>query len=384
MGMSTPSMPDTSGAASGRNARVLRLPLLALATVAMLAGLWGGLDRPGWSGHAPELALRHGPLLVSGLFGALVGLERAMALREPWVYASPVLAGLGTLALLLGLPTPAGAIAYTGAAAVLSGASLLIALRQPALFTGALLFGAMAWFAGNLSWALGSSLPEVVGWWLSFLVLTVAAQRMEISRVLVPRRGSEAMFLFAMALLLAGARNGIMASDGAMLFGLALLLTTAWLATHDIARFTIRRTGPARYMAVAMLGGYAWLAVAGLGLVLAHPAAVPFGEAAALHAILVGFVLSTLFGQSLVILPATIGLRISVSRWFYLPLALLHVACGLALAGEFAQLTWPRLASGPLALLAIACLASLICRFGRGGRIRAAGPAGTSASSAGS
>ena len=58
------------------------------------------------------------------------------------------------------------------------------------------------------------------------------------------RRGSEALFLFAIGLLAAGAQNGLMTENGAILFGLALLVTTLWLLRHDIARLNVRRSGP--------------------------------------------------------------------------------------------------------------------------------------------
>ena len=37
----------------------------------------------------------------------------------------------------------------------------------------------------------------------------------------------------------------------------------AWLATHDVARRTVRSRGLVRFMAASMLAGYFWLAVAG-------------------------------------------------------------------------------------------------------------------------
>jgi len=75
------------------------LPFLILAILALLAALWAGLMRLGWLLPAltPALALAHGPLMISGFLGTLIPLERAVAMKQKWMYAPPLLAGLGWL-----------------------------------------------------------------------------------------------------------------------------------------------------------------------------------------------------------------------------------------------------------------------------------------------
>ena len=67
----------------------LRVPLMALAMGALLTGVWAGLVRLGW--QVPLLAAippsAHGPLMVSGFLGTLIGLERAVVLGRFWTYA---------------------------------------------------------------------------------------------------------------------------------------------------------------------------------------------------------------------------------------------------------------------------------------------------------
>jgi hypothetical protein len=152
-----------------RGGMALRVPALAFGAVAMLAGLCGGMWRIGWTPpHGAFLAAIHGPLLVSGLFGTLIGLERAVALGRRWAHAAPLLSGIGTLALLAGAPTYIGAGIYAGASAALAAASLSIAAQQPALFTGTLVSGALAWMVGNILWMMADSVPDVIGWWSRF------------------------------------------------------------------------------------------------------------------------------------------------------------------------------------------------------------------------
>ena len=81
-----------------------RLPLLVLGFIALFAGIGAGLARLGWA--MPEVAAGaaawHGPLMICGFFGVVIGLERAVAIGRWWAYAGPLLAGLGTAAALHG------------------------------------------------------------------------------------------------------------------------------------------------------------------------------------------------------------------------------------------------------------------------------------------
>jgi hypothetical protein len=346
-----------------------RTALLALGLLALLAGLWGALARLGWPlPYGSSLAALHGPLMISGLFGTLISLERAVALDRGWSYAAPAFSGLGTLALLAGAPEAVGAGAYTIAATVLAGGSLLITIQQPAVFTGALLFGALTWLAGNILWLMGQPVPDLVGWWLAFLILTIAGERLELSRLMPQRRGSEALFLFAIGLLVAGAQNGLMTENGAVLFGIALLVTTLWLLRHDIALRNVRRTGQTRFMAACMLAGYAWLGFSGLSLIGFPPGESSLGYDVALHAVLIGFVLSMVFGHALIILPAVARVRLHYAPVLYAPLLLLHASVALRAGAGIAGWEAARMASGLLTLLALAAFVVSLAMASRGAR----------------
>lgn len=77
--------------------RPVRIALLGAAGAAMLAGLWGGLARIGvpLPGAGPASPADHGVMMVVGFFGALISLERAVALDRSWAYLTPALAVLG-------------------------------------------------------------------------------------------------------------------------------------------------------------------------------------------------------------------------------------------------------------------------------------------------
>ncbi len=342
-----------------RAADPLRLTILACVATALLSGLWSGLVRLGWDlPHGAPLASLHAPLLVSGVFGALVALERAVALGGRWPYAAPALSAFGTALLVAGMPAVAGAWAYVAGAAVLTLASLVAAYRQPAAFTASLTAGAAAWLIGSVGWALGDPVPDLAGWWLAFLVLTIAGERLELSRLMPRSRLSLPLYLLATGTFLAGAGEGLHAARGAGLSGLGLLALTAWLARHDIVRRTIRLGGQARFMAVCMLAGYAWLAVAGLLLLTAPPGRHAFGYDMALHAVLLGFVLSMVFGHALIILPAVVGIQLRFHPVLYVPLAILHGSVALRVASDLFGADAGRMWSGPVTAAAIAGFAA--------------------------
>src|SRR5262245_6580032 len=100
---------------------------------------------------------------------------------------------MATLLLIAGLPTIAAA-AFLAASAVLLLASASIVVHQPATFTFALTIGAASWAVGTLDWLLGYSMPVIVGWWLNFLILTIAAERLELSRIANPSSSSRITF----------------------------------------------------------------------------------------------------------------------------------------------------------------------------------------------
>jgi hypothetical protein len=340
--------------------RRLRYVPLAVGAVSLAAGLWTGLARIGIAlpGDA-TLADLHGALMICGFFGTLISLERAVALNRVFAYAAPALSAVGALALLVDAPLVAGAL-FLAAGVVLTAATAAILVRFPTLFTAVLTIAAAAWGIGTLVWLGGRPMPEAAGWWLAFLVLTIAGERLELSRLLSPSRRAQALFVAAIALILAGTGRGELARDSAPLTALGYLAGTAWLLVHDIARRTVRQSGQTRFSATCMLAGYFWLGVTGFYLLVSPPAAAAFAYDAAVHGIAIGFVLSMVFGHALIILPAVTGLAVRFHPAAYGALALLHASVALRIVADYFELVGPRAASGPLTILALVAFAGTI------------------------
>ena len=360
----------------GNVAPLARVPLLILGFAGLAVGVGAGLARLGWTvpGAIAEAAGLHGPLLICGFFGVVIALERAVAIGRHWAYAGPLLAGAGCVAAIAGAIQVAAALFVAGSL-VLFAATLDIARRQRALFTLTLALGAACWTVGNALWAAGSTVHEVVPWWLDFLVLTIAAERLELSRFLQPSRVAQGIFVAIVVVIGAGLVGATLGLSAAV-FAAGWVALAAWLVKQDLARRTVRSRGLTRFIAVCLLLGYAWLAAGG-GIVVAAGGLRPGSPSydAAVHALGLGFVFSMVLGHAPIIFPAVLRVRMPYHPTFYLPLALLHLSllvrgAGDA-AGDFAWTRWGGLL-GALALAAfIVSTASAIVR-GRNGA-RAAG-----------
>lgn len=330
-----------------------RLPLLILGFVSLATGVGAGLLRMGWAVPFPSagLILLHGPLMLSGFLGTVIGLERAVALGRRWAYAGPLLTGLGGLSILLGFQQTVGAAAITCGSIVLLAGSALIMQRQRELFTVTLTLGAASWLAGNLLWLSGLPVAAVVALWINFLVLTIAGERLELSRFLPPSPVAKHVFAAVLAVLLTGSVMVSM-SMGSFLYGLGLSGLALWLLRQDVARRTIKERGLTRFIAVCLLSGYAWLALGSLILLAAGLAGAAYD--AVLHAILIGFVFSMVFGHAPIIFPSVVRVKMPYHWTFYLPLLVLHASLAVRLCGDGLALTDLRNLGGLLNAVALA------------------------------
>lgn len=347
---------------------------------ALLAGITGGLLRAGvelWGlGERPwptRALLFHGALIIGAFMGTVIGIERAVAVKLRAAWLAPVTSGAAGVALMLGLDVP-GRWLLVAASLAFACVNILVVRRQRAAHTGLLLAGALCWLAGNALFALEWGMAAIVPWWFGFLVMTIASERLEMTRLMRRRPAAQPALLVLMgALAASAAATSFAPRAGGLLYGLALVLLAAWLFFFDIARRTIRSDGLPRYMAVCLLGGYAWLAVAGTGWMAA---ALGWSTRdASLHALGLGFVVSMMMGHAPVILPAIAKVKLLFGRFFYLPLALLHLSLFARLGGGWNNLEW-RAAGSVWNALAIAVFAATVagaallwvCRHGRLGR----------------
>jgi hypothetical protein len=309
---------------------------MLLTAIALLGAIGGGLLRagvalPGGSALLGPAAVAHAALMIGAFLGTVIGIERAVAVRLRAAFLAPLCSAAAGVPLLLGETAP-GAWLLLAASAIFVAVNALVVRRQPAAHTVLLLLGALAWLAGNAGFALGAPAEPTFAAWFAFLVLTIAAERLEMTRLMRRRPGAQALLYAILAAMACGAgASAIAPVAGGVLYGASLLALAAWLGGFDIARRTALAHGLARYMAVCLLSGYVWLGVAGIAwaaTALGWPA-----RDAALHALGLGFIVAMMMGHAPVILPAVTGIKLHFGRFFYVPLALLQISLLLRLGG---------------------------------------------------
>jgi hypothetical protein len=312
--------------------------VLFLAILALLAGLWAGLLRLGWALPSFDgLAMEHGPLMISGFLGTLIALERAVAIRQKWMFAVPVITGAGWISLLIFKPL--GVILFVlGSLGTLAILGYMVR-REPKIHTITMALGVLAWVIGNLLWLAGLAIYQMVFWWQAYLILTIGGERLELGRIFRISPQRIRLFVGMVAALLAGAALAIFdLTWGARLSGLAMLALSGWFLINDLAARNIRRSkGLPRFIAFCLYTGFIWLGIGGaFQLFLGPLIAGPYYDAG-LHAVLVGFIISMIFGHAPIIFPAIVGTQVAYSPIFYIQPALLHLSLLMRIAGDLAQ-----------------------------------------------
>jgi|JI81BgreenRNA_FD_contig_21_6150755_length_1374_multi_13_in_0_out_0_1 hypothetical protein len=283
------------------------LPLLYIAS-ALVAGINGGILRLGAATQwFPESAAIHALLLIGGFLGSLITLERSFNTNSRWLAAWNA---LSVIFLYFHLPILA-VIVNTITAAVLS----LLLLKQFNKFgTLAQLWmatGSLLWFAGGLVYLLDGRIAAAVPWWIAFLLFTIVAERLDLSKflptpLLAKRMLNGLLSGYILSLLLPFHSLGLHL-QGAFAVAIAL-----WLFRYDMAKRLIRKQGQFRYIGIGLTTGYFWLLAFGFTLLFGSDFS-GFYELF-LHSFFVGFVFSMIWAHAPILLPALLGSRIHVYR----------------------------------------------------------------------
>jgi len=329
----------------------LRPPIMLMGMLSLIAGLIAGLQRLGLNvpfgiGHLPEY---HGPLMICGFLGTVIGLERAVALGRLYAYAAPALTGVGSLLLAFGVSDEWGKILLTCGSLILAAVFVSILRIQIAMATALMGLGAGMWAMGNALWLSGWIVPNVTPWWAAFLVLTIAGERLELSRLLQLTRAANTAFLIAVGVFVSGvALTTVAQIAGLKLMGLGMIGLALWLGTHDIARHTIKMTGLTRFVAACLLSGYVWLGASGvLAFFVDGLGAGPMYDAM-LHSLFLGFVFAMIFGHAPIIFPAVLEVAVPYTPAFYAHLVVLEISLLARVGSDIGGITKAVTHSGAL------------------------------------
>ncbi len=328
---------------------------MAFAALGLLSGLYAGLAKLGFLG---DINLNipgglHGPLMINAFLGTLISLERAAALEKRWTLSSPFLMAASVIFMLF-VDLQYGSWLFTAGSLFVTGTLLHICLIQPKIYHYIMAMGGTSLFIGNLLFSMGAPVFEIVIWWMGFPVLTIFGERLELNRVMRPPQKAQLAFVAFIFIWISGTIllhfNRI---HGWHLLMASTLVSAIWLIKYDIARKTIKSVQWTKYSAWCLLSGYGWLILTGVfGLIYGLPAAGPIYDAL-LHMVFVGFIFSMIFAHASVIIPSLSGKIITWSRYFYLPLILLHGSLIIRISGDFLGIFVVRSAGSWMNVLAI-------------------------------
>ena len=325
---------------SARELKPFRFPLMALGGLSLLAAIWAGLVRMDWNLAIPNLRFpdTHGPLMVIGFLGTVIGLERAVAVKKAWAYGAPLFAVLAAIILATGLPSKWGQLLAVISSAILLAIFCFLWWHNHESYLVIIGLGALLWLIGNLLWLVESPLFITAGWWAGFLVLTITGERLELSRLRRLSNVSRLLLFFAIAVFVAGLSRISVEEPGSRVAGAGLIAIALWLLRWDIAWRTIRIAGLPRFMAVSLLSGYVWLFAAGVfWIIYAADFIAGVHYDAMLHSIFLGFVFVMIFAHAPVILPSVMDISMPFQNAFYAHLLLLHLSLFLRIGGDLAE-----------------------------------------------
>jgi hypothetical protein len=316
----------------------------------LLLGLYTGLLRMGWQFPvAPGLG-DHGALMVCTFLGTLVTIERIITLKYKWVIIIPVTNVLSLILFLVDLHNIAYWFLVIGSLGM-SGVMFYYALRFKEIHFYIMLIGALCLFIGNLLLAVLKLYPASTTWWISFFMLTIVAERLELTRYLPVTKNLKYLLVVLMIVFLSGIILPFHIY-GKYISSAALILIAFWLLTNDIAFKSIKKEGIFRYSAILLITSYFWLIITAAFFVLRSDNTLYYD--AGLHAFFLGFVFSMIFAHAPIILPSIAKLTISpFSKLLYIWFALLQLSLIMRVAADVMGDYNHRKISGLISVIAI-------------------------------
>lgn len=331
-----------------------RALLVALGGAALLSGLNAALVRlevwaPIASDHLGDV---HGQVMVLGFLGTLISLERAQALGRAWAFLAPALFGLGALALNSPAPVLLGELLQVEGGFIFVATYLALWRRAPRpLVAVQVLSGVLA--LGGAVVVTFAGAPGGLPWLAGFVIVTIAAERAELAALSMGRRADLELLALASALTLSVLAALVFPTIGERLVGVTVVATAAWLVVHDVARRQLRLTGQHRYLATALLAGYANLLIAGVVLAVAGLRTSTATYDVVVHGVFLGFAVSMVMAHAPVILPAVLGRPLPYRPVLWVPLVVLHVSLGVRFLGALSGQNQLWQAGGVLGVLAM-------------------------------
>ncbi len=304
------------------NKAFLVFPLIIFS---LLLAVWSGWIRVGWDLPLAKMSWQHGAIMVNSFLASLIFLERAVTFRNKAVLLLPFVNALSAVAFISGYNMAGQSLLIAGSLGFLV-MCLYFVYRYKELYYYVFVAGAACLLTGNIILLKTQLYPAAVTWWMGFLLFTIVAERLELSRFLSLTKRKTGFLLAALASVLITVCWPFHLY-GQILFALAIAATAIWLLRYDMAWHSIRIKGQHRYSGILLITGYFWLLITSALMITADRFA--FGYDATLHSFFIGFVFSMIFSHAPIILPAVAKLPVKIYRpvlyvWFvFLQLSLI-------------------------------------------------------------
>lgn len=309
--------------------------VLPVVIISLLTGIWTGWIRLGWTLPVSNDAAHHGSLMVNSFLASLIFLERAVTFKSKWILLIPAINGCSLFAFLFDQPVVVHFLFIAGSAGFVTMCLYFIYRFREAHFI-VFLAGAVCLLVGNVLMYRDRSYPAAVTWWIGFLLFTIVAERLELSRFLGLTTLKRNLLWICVAVILGGLCWPYH-SGGNVLLACSLVATSLWLLKFDMARLAIKASGQHRYSGILLIAGYSWLMITAFFLVTQNR--YPFGYDALLHSFFIGFIFSMIFSHAVIILPAILKLPVKPYRpvlyvWFLVLQMSLLVRIGADMLGH--------------------------------------------------
>jgi hypothetical protein len=279
---------------------------MALALIGLITGLVAGLMRIGWAIPVSGLAVHHGAIMVGGFLSTLIALEKVIPLKRKILYSIPLMNAL-TLIMII----PGG---YdVGRAFMLAGSIGLVLIffmywyQHPSDQSNQLMVvGAMLLVTGNILFIVHQFYPSSLLWWMGFILFTITAERLELSRFLPVSRQQKLLLLLLLALFPLGIILPHHSVAGQYVVGMSLAGIAMWMLRNDVIRIGLRKEALRKFSAVALFSGN--LALLLSGVLVALSSGNVYAYDSFVHTFFLGYVFSMIFAHGPIILPGVLGL----------------------------------------------------------------------------
>jgi hypothetical protein len=282
-----------------------RIPFMMMAVINLILGIWSGLIRIGWELPATSIAVHHGAIMVGGFLTTLIALEKVIPLKNKFAYVVPVLSALSIIMVLPGYFQVGLYFLLAGSIGLFLIHAYYIYLHPKDITMMLMMAGAGCLITGNAMLIQLKFYPAAFPWWMGFLLFTITAERLELSKFLPVTKQMKSLLLGFMLLFLIGLIvpfHGV----GKYISAIGMLCTALWMLKHDVMRIGLKKEGLTRFSSVALLMANSWLIMNSLFLFMLPDNIYSYDIL--VHSFFIGYAFTMIFAHGPIILPGVLGI----------------------------------------------------------------------------